>query len=269
MGGNKRGLALLAIALTVSTSALAQEVTREGVIVSRSGQQLHLRTREGPLNVAVSTSTKIRMDKGGLKGTSDGKPQDLIPGLILKAEGTEAGGTLTADKITFKEKDWRTAIATKAGTNEQFAQQQAAIEKNKAGIHELREAMINGQEYQIREEATVYFKTGSAAIAPEYQSKLRTLAGGASKYGNYRISVLGFADTRGNAEANEKLSLKRAMAVSNYVRQSGKIEPGRVLSPSAMGEGTTAPGKSAPAGDDQARRVLVRVVTPKAQLTRE
>jgi len=119
----------------------------------------------------------------------------------------------------------------------------------------------------IREEAAVLFPTGSAVISASYKQKLRELAEKAPSFGNYRISVLGFADPKGNAAANEKLSAKRALAVSNYLRQTGHIEPGRVLSPSAMGEGTTAPGEAAPAGHDAARRVLVRVVTPKTQLT--
>jgi len=34
-----------------------------------------------------------------------------------------------------------------------------------------------------------------------------------------------------------------------------------------MGEGTTAPGIAPPQNDDEARRVIVRVVTPKTQLT--
>jgi hypothetical protein len=34
-----------------------------------------------------------------------------------------------------------------------------------------------------------------------------------------------------------------------------------------MGEGTTAPAEPAPASNAQARRVVVRIVTPKTQLT--
>jgi hypothetical protein len=34
-----------------------------------------------------------------------------------------------------------------------------------------------------------------------------------------------------------------------------------------MGEGTAAPGETAPTTADEARRVVVRVVTPKGQLT--
>jgi outer membrane protein OmpA-like peptidoglycan-associated protein len=250
----KRGLAasVTAFTLLTATAAFADPVKREGVIISQSDTQLNVRTREGPLTVVLRPDTKIKETSGLSKSDRDTK--SLIAGLIITVKGEQQGESISANSIEFKKNDWRAAIATKAGTQEQFA--------------ELRNAIIEGQEYVIREEAAVYFKSGSATIAPEYKAQLRNLAGKAQPLGNYRVSILGFADPRGNAEANERLSMKRAMAVSNFIRQTGLIEPGRVLSPSAMGEGTTAPGETAPVGEDEARRVVVRLVTPKTQLTR-
>jgi outer membrane protein OmpA-like peptidoglycan-associated protein len=216
------------------------------------GNTITARTTAGPLTVVLTDGTKITQTSGIAKREArDAKA--LLPGLIFTVEGDYQGGTLTAEDIRFKEKDWRTAVATKAGTTEQFS--------------ELRKAIIEGQEYVIQQETTVYFASGSSAIGQSYKDALKALAEKAPSYGNYRLSILGFADPRGNAAANERLSLKRAGAVSNYLRQTGKIEPGRVLSPSAMGEGTTAPGETAPVNNDEARRVVVRVVTPKTQLT--
>jgi len=261
MAGMKRGLALTALALTFSAPAAAQEVEQEGVIISRSDNMLNIRTRAGDLRVAVSPSTRIKENRSGLSGSRDRGPETLIPGLIIKAEGHQSGGTLTAEQIEYKERDWRAAIASRAGTQEQFAE--AASERA-----ELKRAIIEGNEYEVRQEATVYFATGSSAIAPQFQQQLRSLAQAAPGVGNYRISIIGFADPRGNAAANERLSLKRAMAVSNYLRQTGAIQPGRVLSPTAMGEGNLPPDMAAPTSDDEARRVVVRLVTPKTQLTR-
>jgi outer membrane protein OmpA-like peptidoglycan-associated protein len=238
--------------VSVAGVALAEEVKTEAVITSVDGSTINARTTAGPLTVIVTPSTKITQTSG-LAKRDKRDARALIPGLIFTVEGDMQGQTLTAEDIKFKEKDWRTAIATKAGTTEQFA--------------ELRKAIIEGQEYVIQDEVTVYFKTGSAVVAQSYKDQLRTLAQKAPSFGNYRISILGFADPRGNAEANERLSLKRAGAVSNYLRQTGLIQPGRVLSPSAMGEGTAAPGEAAPSNNDEARRVVVRVVTPKTQLT--
>jgi len=248
----KYGLAVIVAGLMISGSASAEPVKTEAVITSVDGNTINARTTAGPLTVVLTPSTKI-VQTSGIAKRDKRDAKSLLPGLIFSVEGDLQGQTLTADDIRFKEKDWRTAVATKAGTVEQFS--------------ELRKAIIEGQEYVIRDEATVYFASGSAAVANSYKDSLRTLAQKASSFGNYRISILGFADPRGNAAANERLSQKRAAAVSNYLRQTGLIQPGRVLSPSAMGEGTSAPGETAPTGNDEARRVVVRVVTPKTQLT--
>jgi len=246
---------IVAGSLLVSVAALpamAEEVKTEAVITAVNGNTISAKSMNGPLTVVLTPSTKISQTSGiAKKDKRDAR--SLIPGLIFTVQGDQQGDTVTAEDIKFKEKDWRTAVATKAGTTEQFA--------------ELRKAIIEGQEYVIQDETTVYFQTGSAAISAHDKANLRALAEKAPSLGNYRISILGFADPRGNAAANERLSLKRAGAVSNYLRQTGKIQPGRVLSPSAMGEEGQAPDIAAPTSNDQARRVVVRVVTPKTQLT--
>ena len=232
--------------------AVAEEVKTEAVITSVSGNTINARSTAGPVTVVLTPETKI-VQTSGIAKRETRDANALIPGLIFTVEGDNQGGTITAEDIRFKEKDWRTAIATKAGTTEQFA--------------ELRKAIIEGQEYVIQDETTVYFKVGSSTISASDKANLKALAEKAPSFGNYRISILGFADPTGNAAANERLSLKRAGAVSNYLRQTGKIQPGRVLSPSAMGEEGTAPDIAAPTNNQEARRVVVRVVTPKTQLT--
>ena len=252
MNVRKYGIVIFGASLMASTAVFAEPVKTEAVITSVTDGSISARTREGPLTVVLTPSTKITETSGLAKRKARGA-KDLIPGLIFTVTGDLQGQTVTAEDIKFKEKDWRTAVATKAGTIEQFT--------------ELRQAIIDGNEYVIREEATVYFPSGSSVVAGSYKEALKALAEKAPSYGNYRISILGFADPRGNPEANERLSQKRASAVNNYLRQTGLIQPGRVLSPSAMGEGTTAPGETAPTSNDEARRVVVRVVTPKTQLS--
>lgn len=253
MGIRKAGLLAISAAFVVSSPVLAERTKTEAVVTKVEGNTITARTMSGPLTVVLTPSTDIAQTSG-LASKKARDVKSIIPGLIFTVDGDLQGQTITAEHIRFKEKDWRTAIATKAGTVEQFS--------------ELRNAIIEGQEYVIQDEATVYFKSGSAVVAESYKQRLRELAQKAPSFGNYRISILGFADPRGNAAANERLSQKRAAAVSNYLRQTGHIQPGRVLSPSAMGEGTTAPGEAAPAGNDEARRVVVRIVTPKTQLTK-
>jgi len=254
MGRKTFGMILAGALLgsVAAVPAVAEDVKTEAVITSVDGNTINARTTAGPLTVVLTDSTKITQTSGIAKRESrDAKA--LLPGLIFTVEGDQQAGTVMAEEIRFKEKDWRTAVATKAGTVEQFS--------------ELRKAIIEGQEYVIQDETTVYFKVGSAAISASDKANLKALAEKAPSFGNYRISILGFADPTGNAAANERLSLKRAGAVSNYLRQTGKINPGRVLSPSAMGEEGSAPDISAPTNNEEARRVVVRVVTPKTQLT--
>jgi outer membrane protein OmpA-like peptidoglycan-associated protein len=249
----KLGLIIAGALLTsVAVPALAEDVKTEAVITQVDGNTITAKSMAGPLTVVLTPETKI-VQTSGIAKRETRDARSLIPGLIFTVEGDQQGQTVTAEDIKFKEKDWRTAVATKAGTTAEFA--------------ELRKAIIEGQEYVIQEETTVYFKVGSAVIAQSYKDNLKALAQKAPSFGNYRISILGFADPTGNAAANERLSQRRAAAVSNYLRQTGSIEPGRVLSPSAMGEGTSAPGETAPTNNDEARRVVVRVVTPKTQLT--
>lgn len=257
MGIRKRDLAAVAAALLLGTSASAEEVKVEGVIISSGQGGYNVRTRTGSLTVAMTPSTTVKEQRGLIKRDSDTK--SLIPGLIIKIEGDQQGQTVTAEKIEFKERDWRTAVATKAGTTEEF--ERAAAERAA-----LKQAIIDGNEYVIQAEETVYFAVGKSAVTAEQKELLRELAGKAAGFGNYRVSILGFTDPTGNAAANERLSMQRAMAVSNYLRQTGLIQPGRVLSPSAMGEGTAAPGEAMPTLDEEKRRVVVRIVTPKSQL---
>jgi outer membrane protein OmpA-like peptidoglycan-associated protein len=267
MGFNKLGMALFAAALAFSSSAMAQDDTqREGVILSQNGSNLSLRTREGPLNVVLSPTTEIR-ETAGIAQRRTRTAGSLMPGLIIKVHGTQAGNTLTADRVEYRERDWRSAVASAGGTQEALAAAAAERAAMRAETAELRNAIINGQEYVLREEVTVLFRSGSAAIAPEYQAQLRRIAQAAPGYGNYRFSIIGFADPRGNAAANERLSDRRATAVRNFLNQSGHIQTGRVLPAAPMGEGTTAAGETAPTSDAEARRVLVRLVTPKTQLT--
>jgi len=260
MGFKILGLALAAFALTLTTSAIAQdEVEREGVITTRNGNTLVVQTREGPLTVMLTPETEIRETSGIARRETRGA-NVLQPGLIIEPRGTLSGDTLTASRVHFRERDWRAWVAQRGGTQQQFAD--AARDRA-----ELRDAIINGQEYVVREEVTVYFASGSAAVSAQHQAQVRTLASHAAGFGNYRISIIGYADPRGNAAANERLSARRALAVRNLVIQSGHIQPGRVLPAAPMGEGAVAPGEAAPTSDAEARRVVVRIVTAKTQLT--
>src|SRR5262249_27958312 len=148
-------------------------------------------------------------------------PTALIPGLpvTMDVEGN------VASEVDYKAKDYKTA-----------AQIQAGVEETARRSEELRTAYSKMGDWDVRAEENIYFKSGSAVISADDRQKLMKLAGDASGMKGYVISVLGYADPTGNKAANQRLSNRRAQTVINYIKQSGKVLPGRVLGASAMGE---------------------------------
>jgi outer membrane protein OmpA-like peptidoglycan-associated protein len=173
--------------------------------------------------------------------------------VTIQVEGSE--GHLVASEIDYKAKDYKTAAQIQAGVQE-TARREA----------ELRSAYSKMGDWDIRAEKVIYFKVGSAVISPEAKQELLALASTAKTHKGYVVSVLGYADPTGNAKANERLSNRRAQAVINYLKQSGHLMPGRVLSASAMGEMNIPVDKPDSAAYANARRVMVRVLTSAAHL---
>jgi len=77
------------------------------------------------------------------------------------------------------------------------------------------------------------------------------------------IEVKGFADSRGSAVWNDKLSEDRAMAVVRYLMQQRNVPVYRIVAPSAMGEFQPAAANENAAGRAENRRVEVKVLVNK------
>jgi|1185.fasta_scaffold73127_2 OOP family OmpA-OmpF porin len=248
----------LAVAAISAAPALAQDVKMEGIIVTHHHGQLTIKTPSGNQTIGLLPSARVRSISGALGGQKQVVPaSSLIPGLPVVVEGTSGpGGHFVAHEVDYKAKDYKTA-----------AQIQAGVEETARREAELRNAYSKMGEWNVLAEKNVFFKTGSAVISAEGKQMLTALASEAPKHKGYAISVLGYADPRGTAKANEKLSNRRAQAVINYLKQSGHVQPGRVLAASAMGEEYY---HAAQAADEKAhsnsRRVTVRVVQSAAHL---
>ncbi len=75
-----------------------------------------------------------------------------------------------------------------------------------------------------REERTVYFGFNLAALSPEMEQKLDTLATTLTSASNVKgARIVGYADRIGNPAYNEKLSKKRAENVKQYLIAKGLI----------------------------------------------
>ena len=256
----KRGVRVLIVGAAVAalhiSPALAQMTEMQGIIVTNANGQLIVKTPAGDQTVTLAPDARIRSVSGALGGQKEVVPPTaLIPGLPVVLEIDSSTGQMVARDIEYKAKDYKTAAQIQAGVQE-TARREA----------ELRQAYSRMGNWDIRAEETLYFKTGSAAISAADKAKLAQLAGNAAGVKGYVISVLGFADPTGNAAANERLSNRRAQAVINYLKQSGKVLPGRVLGASAMGEMNIPVDAPDSAAYQSARRVTVRVLTSAAHL---
>src|SRR4051794_15011424 len=243
-------------AMLIGTPAIAQTQEVRGIVVTNQNGHITLKTPHGDQTIVVPPQTRVRSISGAFNGNKEIVPLTaVIPGLPVIIDAHGSGGRLVANEIDYKAKDYKTAAQIQAGVQE-TARREA----------ELRSAYSRMGDWDIRAEKTVYFKVGSAVVSPQTKRELMELASTAKNHKGYVVSVLGYADPNGNAAANERLSNRRAQAVINYLKQSGHLLPGRVLSASAMGEMHIPVDRAGSASYANARRVTVRVLTSAAHL---
>jgi len=237
--------------------ALAQMMEVQGIIVTNDRGRLTVKTPQGDQTIMLAPDARIRSVSGPFGGQKEVVPPTaLIPGLPVVMDVDSSSGALVARDIEYKAKDYKTAAQIQAGVQE-TARREA----------ELRQAYTRMGDWDIRAEENIYFKSGSATISAADKAKLMKLAENAASIKGYVISVLGYADPTGNAAANQRLSNQRAQNVINYIKQSGKVLPGRVLGASAMGEMKIPTAAPSSAEYQSARRVTVRVLTSAAHLS--
>jgi outer membrane protein OmpA-like peptidoglycan-associated protein len=144
-----------------------------------------------------------------------------------------------------------------------IASNKQQIDQNIKDIQENTDRFMALSEYDVKGQATMKFKVGSAKIAPEDEEQLKQLAQTATGLKGYIIEVTGYADSTGDAAMNTKLSENRAEAVVTYLVQQGSVPVRHIVAPGAMGEyGAAAPNETK-AGRAENRRVEVKVLVNK------
>jgi outer membrane protein OmpA-like peptidoglycan-associated protein len=283
---------LLAFLGFIPGTAAAQSTKVQGIIKSRSGEDIILKTTADPNMIVVLTdSTDVGQVEGMLKARSKQMSMAaLIPGLPVSVEGDyNSEHALVANKIRFKGNDFKQAQAIEAGMHdtkmqaqqntEELKAQNEALQKHQAAIQANQEKIAANKaavdaaiarfgqldDYYIMDEVTVYFGNGKTKIDPKYASQLTTLSQNAAKVDGYMVEVKGYASAVGSAATNQKLSQERAQNVTDILLQQGKVPLTRMLAPGAMGESDQV-DSSDKTKDAQAenRRVVVRVLQNKA-----
>ncbi len=286
---------LAAILACGAITVHAQSV--QGVINGRSGATMTIQTVDTPkLVVLLTPTTEVGEVQGLFKGrTKQMAMTSLIPGLPVQVTGsTNAQGQLVADSVKFKGNDLKAAMDAQAGlqqtveaqqaheaqiqqSEQELAAQKAAlaaqqaqlnvedqkIAANKAAIAAANKRFGELAEYNIMDEVTVYFANGKVTVDPQYFPQLLKLAEKAMTITGYVIQVKGYASAVGSAALNQKLSVERANAVSQFLEQDASVPLTNMLAPGAMGTANQVAPDTTSEGQAENRRVVVMVLQNK------
>jgi OOP family OmpA-OmpF porin len=294
-------LSLMALSFLASASAFGGDV--KGMITTRTGDTLIVKTANGNVTVVITDNTTTKDDRG-LFGLDKEHLSDvvLIPGLKVDVDGTsDAQGQIVASTITVDGDDLETAEMVQAGlhptaqqvaanvqtleahkdqldshsqniaTNQQsiaanqqnIATNTQQIQTNIKDIEENTNRFTALAQYDVKGEATVKFNVSSSKIAAADQEELKKLAQTATGLTGYIIEVTGYADSSGSAAMNTKLSEDRAKAVIVFLMQQGNVPVRHIVAPGAMGEYGAAAPNETKAGRAENRRVEVKVLINK------
>jgi OmpA-OmpF porin, OOP family len=289
--------------LSLAAFGASDEKEVKGMITSRSGETLIVKSGVGTTTVVLTDNTRTKDDRGlfGLE-KQEMSSVVLIPGLKVDIDGvSDDQGRVVAKTITVDGDDLETAEMIQSGlhptaeqvaanvqaleahrgqleghtvqlagqkenieTNQQnIAANKQQIEANIKDIEENTQRFTALSEYDVRRQATVNFEVGSSKISVKDQIELKELANTASLLKGYIIEVTGYADSTGNAAMNTKLSENRAKAVVTYLMQKGEVPVRHIVAPGAMGEYGAAAPNETGAGRAENRRVEVKVLVNK------
>lgn len=160
----------------------------------------------------VSKEAKIGMASGVVAGALIGGPFGAGVGFII---GSVIGDH--AKQVRDTNKKARILEGELISVQEQLESAQSALIKasEKSGD----DPMLAQLAQRLR--ADVLFRTKSAELDPDSQSKLTDLAGVIAKYPGLVIEIDGYADPRGKADENLELSQQRASAVRSALIVGG------------------------------------------------
>jgi outer membrane protein OmpA-like peptidoglycan-associated protein len=253
-----------------SITASSQQTEANGIIKARSGEQLTLQNKDNTETTVVLTdSTDVGQAQGMLKKRSKAMSfASLIPGLPIKVKGVlNDQNQLVAQTIRFSGDDLKQANAIQAGmheTNQQVAANQQELAKQNAAIQEAVARFGQLDDYYILDEVTILFGNGKTDVEQQYIPQLQAMTQKAQNVQGYMIEIKGYASAVGNAAKNQELSEKRADNVSTILIQQCKVSLTRMLAPGAMGVTDQVGDNKTKEGQEQNRRVVVRVLQNKA-----
>ncbi len=229
----------------------------KGFITARRGDMMQVTGDDGSNSVVTITdATKVKA-KRGLIGSKKLASDSLLNGLPVTVKTLQWSGGLVASQIIFRNGDYKTASMIRTGTAQGFSDQTAATQA-------LRGRMADIDKYDIKGTTNINFDTGKAALSAQARTDLCATASAAEGMDNALMLVVGYTDARGSEEYNQVLSEKRASSVINYLQQTCRWKPYRMLTPTGMAEADPLAPNDTQEGMAQNRRVSVNILVSKA-----
>jgi outer membrane protein OmpA-like peptidoglycan-associated protein len=215
--------------------------------------------------VTVTEETVIKA-RGGFLGLGRETlgADALLNGLPVTVETRQWEGGLVAADVRFSADNLEIAEMVRSGTNQRFARNELAIEENAAATEALRGRFGDIDQYNIKSTTNVYFDTGRSNLSPQARGELCRAAAQAETMDNALLLVVGYTDSTGSQEINQRLSEARAGSVVNFLQQQCGWKPWRMLSPTGMAEADPAADNTTAYGKAQNRRVTVNVLVSKS-----
>ena len=242
--------------MAASPAAAGPEV--KGVISGRSGDQMQVTAADGTKTIlSINDSTKVTASKGFLgMGRNKLTITSLLNGLPVTVKTVHGGDALIASQVAFRNGDYKTATMIRTATAQGFDEQTSATGA-------LRGRMADIGDYNVKATTSVNFDTGKAQLSPQAQADLCAATSTAEGTKNALILVVGYTDSTGPDELNQRLSEKRASRVVNYLQQACHWKPYRMLTPTGMAKADPLASNDSPEGKAQNRRVAVNILVSK------
>lgn len=164
-------------------------------------------------SAALQAKQGVSFTGGAVAGAVLGGPIGMLAGAFLGAyvadniEQAEQGKKLQLETVQLnKDKTAMTArlneLTTKLASADNYAEQQQAV---------IKEAF----------EVNLMFETGVATLSSNEQARVKKVATLLTAYPEFQVSLAGYADTRGDSEANLVLSRERAAEVADLLKRNG------------------------------------------------
>lgn len=238
----------------------------EGFISARNGNRIQVTAPDGSTSIlTITEQTRIRASGGFLGlGRETLGFDSLLNGLPVRVETRQWDGGLVAERVRLSDGDLETAQMIAQGTSQRFASNETAIEENAAATEALRGRFGDIDQYNIRGTTNVYFDTGRSNLSASARSELCAAAAQAEATDNALLLVVGYTDSTGSQEVNQRLSESRAASVVNFLQQQCGWAPYRMLTPTGMASADPAADNTTAYGKAQNRRVAVNVLVSKS-----